>query len=171
MPDHPDPERACAEFIGALEHIAAEEWIDGPVPDIGRRLAMARWILVRIQRAVNDMSDALALSMEEDSLTVDGFGILKRTPIKSSRWRYEESAQRLRDDVRDAVVSSIAMDIATGEVDPVKRNIARVAIDRVWDIVPSFSTIKAAGRSYDLDINEYRDFVTVNKIELYEELP
>jgi hypothetical protein len=103
--------------------------------------------------------------METDRVTVPHVGWLRRVPTKRSEWRDERSAEDFRHAIAETVVREIALDLATGEVDPVKRNIARATINEMYDIIPSFSDVKARGRRLGIDVSDFRSYSTVMKVE------
>jgi len=154
-------------FLDDLARLKPDEWTEGPLHDVGQRLAM----LLMIQRAVNErvveLQDALRMSMDEDVMPVPGFGRIHRTLTRSSRWRDEHASADFRADVWKAAQNEVAVDKLTGEVDQGKLNIARAVTRELDDALPAFSSLKQAGRRrLRIDIDEYRIFDDVYKIEL-----
>jgi hypothetical protein len=167
-----DPDIHPAAFARDLDDISEDDWLDGPVKDIARRFAIVRQLERRLADIRKALGDSLALSMETDTVHVPGWGHLVRSKDDSTAWLTPDSSQQLRDDIRRAVVQDIAVVLETGELDPARSNIANAVVERIWSIIPAFSSIKAAGKTvYNLSIDEYRTKTTSWKVELYEELP
>jgi hypothetical protein len=164
--DHVEPERACRTFLDDLSMMDIGDWINGPVNEVGRRMALLRMIEAAVKERITDVQDALILEMEADAMRLDGYGALRRVPVESSRWREKDSGSRFRNLVAEVVVGKVALDIATGELDPVKRNIARATVKQLYDFIPAFSSVKAAGRSEGIDLDEFRVTETAYKIVL-----
>jgi hypothetical protein len=84
--------------------------------------------------------------MDEDEVTFPGVGRLVRSEKLTTKWRDKSSGEQMRDDLATAVASAVALDVATGEVDPMKRNVALAAIRTAYEAIPSFNNLKVAGR-------------------------
>ena len=74
-----------------------------------------------------------------------GLGHVVRAETSRSTWSSDSAPERLRDDLARAVADDVAIDIATGEIDPMKRNVALHALRAAYEAIPSFSSIKQAG--------------------------
>src|SRR5262245_41277347 len=157
---------AAAEFMDTLRASTTQEWITGTPQQLSTRMAILRVVEALVKRAVRDVNDALVWTLESEKQYVLGFGTLMKTPRESTRWRTPDAGQAMRLDVGSAVVQSIAMDIGSGEIDREKQNIARETVNRLYDIIPAFSTVKAAGRRYGIDITDYRESTISYTMEL-----
>lgn len=140
------------------------DWLDLPDPTedetrvLAERLAIARLLSAKLGPAIIELSAELAARMEADDVEVPGVGVLRRSWKRRSEWANDTSGEDLRRDVRDAVVRDLALDLRTGELDTVTRNIAGAAVDAVFEILPAPSSIKQSAKRYGLRIGDYRRF-------------
>ena len=83
------------------------------------------------------------------------------------QWRDGDAGRRMREDLAAAVASEVALDVATGEVDPMKRNVALAALRVAYEAIPSFSSLKQAGRErLKLRISDYRTYTNFYSVKL-----
>lgn len=126
-------------------------------------------MMAAVTKLHSDLQLELAARMEADTVTIPGVGFLARTQEPTSRWKDADSAETLRHDLREAIAQRLSANIRTGEVDLMTRNIVREALDAAFEIIPSFSNIKAPGRKLGLDIGDYREFGTRYRVALVPE--
>lgn len=129
---------------------------EGSLVDLAARYRAAReWA-----RDFSEIADAIELElaprMEDDTVAVDGVGTLVRTLEKRTAWKDRHASAEFRRYVADMVVREIALDVASGELEPVKRNVATATVDLMLDVLPAFSSVKARGRQLGIDTEDFR---------------
>jgi hypothetical protein len=112
----------------------------------------------------------LAARLETDITALPGVGVVRRGYTRRSEWRDAHSSADLRADVGTAIAQHVALDVGTGEIDPLRRNIAKATVDAMYEVLPSFSSVKAPAKKYGIQIGDYRRFtdqpvVTVDPVE------
>jgi len=143
-----------------------EDAIVGETTELAQRYRLALEAGSALRQMVDDLSDELAARMETETLVVRGVGRLEKKPEKRSTWLHEHSSAQFRKDVGETAVRKVALDIATGELDPARRNIGRAVVDQLWEYLPSFSSVKAAGKRDGIDIDQYRTTTYVDRVQL-----
>lgn len=121
-------------------------------------LADASEMITRCTKLRDDLELELSARMDADMVTLPGIGYLSRTREATSRWKDKDSGDILRHDLREAIATRLASNIRTGEMDDMTRNVVRLAIDAAYEVIPAFSSIKAAGRKLGIDVGDYREF-------------
>jgi hypothetical protein len=159
-----DPATTALAVLAELAGIPEDDWLDGPVSDVGLRYHR----LLAVERLVHSLCESLQLqlvdSMDSDLVGFPG-GRLVRTEVNSSAWKTKDSGKQLRDDLTRAVADNIALDVATGDMDPIKRNVARATMLLALEAIPSFSNLNKAGRErLGLQMSYYRDYGTTYKV-------
>ena len=155
---------------------AVAAWIDLDDPteeetaELARRLRDANALAAACKRAAEMLSLELAARVEADVTPVPGVGIIHRGYSRRSEWHDRNSSADLRRDVGEAVCRGVALDVETGELDSRRRNIARATVQALYDIIPSFSSVKQPARRYGINIDDYRRYsdvvvVTVDDME------
>lgn len=142
---------------------------DGELRELAERLVIANTAVDRLREIVVQLEMELAARVERDVTPVAGVGIVYRGYTKRSEWRDENSSADLRHDLGEAVASHVALDNATGEVDSIKRNIARATVDAMFELIPAFSSVKAPAKKYGLKISNYRTFRDVAVVTITTE--
>lgn len=132
----------------------------GTIEELARRLDLALRAIALLNDIAGQAEMALVEAMPEDAMAINGVGLLVRSekPPRMS-WHDEDSASRLRDDLSVAIARDIAFDVATGEIDPLKRNIAMVAAQAALDAVGKTglnSVLSGAQKRYGVWMNEYK---------------
>lgn len=162
-----DADQQLGEILTAFETLTADldATTEAPLDDLGRRYDM----VLRIRTATTELRDALEIAlietMPEDTLTMDGV-VVKREKSTRSTWK-DGGAGRMTEDIGHGIATKLATDVGTGEVDPVRRNLMKNAIDEVWKVIYAPSNMKKAGReSLGLKISEYRDYNETNVIKV-----
>lgn len=150
----------CTTVLGMLDPT------DGTLPELAQRYRAAReWA-----RDFTDIADMieleLAARMEHDAEAIDGVGMLVRSLEKRTAWRDKTSSADFRDHVADMVVKEISLDVATGELEPVKRNVAAATVALMLDVVPAFSSVKARGRQLGIEMDDFRTTSEVYKVNI-----
>ena len=142
-----------------------DEWLEGTVVDRGLLLARLRRLASTVASIADEVEESLVGSMETEVVEVPGLLRMERTESRRSTWHDEASPSRMRDDLAGAVAIDVALDVGTGELDPVKRNIALATMRAAYEALPSFSSLKQAGaRRFGLNIGNYRAFSTTYKV-------
>lgn len=144
--------------------LALDDATIGDLDELARRYQAARAYCAALADIADGIEIELAARMETDEVTIPGIGVLVRKAEKRSAWRDEYASRDFRSAVAKAVVNKVALDIATGELDPVKRNISQVTVDTLYDVIPAFSTIKSPGRRLGIHPEEFRTQSTVYRV-------
>jgi hypothetical protein len=171
MTDEPVVDRAPAGVaLGCLVELrSVPDWTDGDFLDKAVALSRLKAIVTLCKEAMATLELDLAESMPEDTMTTP-VGLLRRTEKVTSTWKHDGSGDQFRDDLSNAVVMRVAVDVGTGEMDPVKRNVAREALRVLYEAIPAISTVKSgAKRALGIDIGDYRSFSRHYAVELQEE--
>jgi hypothetical protein len=164
MDDVYDPATHVLGYLAELRGMELDEWTDGTIEERGLRLHRVRALAGLLDVIANALEESLSGSMEYDRMRMP-YGELIREETKRERWTDEGASDRLRDDLAEAVAVDIAMDVATGEIDPLKRNIAIAAMRAAFVAIPSFSSLKLDGRRrFRLDLRDYRETLTGYKV-------
>jgi microcystin-dependent protein len=154
------------DFKLATEEVSASGYAtvsggNDPTEGTLAELAQRMYDAVRAKRAAQDLIDqlqiAIADAMEDDLVQLPHLPPLVRVPRKSTSWIDKDHATKFRDDTLDAIAREVARDNATGDLDPIKRNIARATLDIVTEALPAFSKLKVAGeKRLGIDPSAYR---------------
>lgn len=164
---YPTPESVLAEL--RLYARQPDEWTEGTIEERARRLSALRQLKALTDDIILAVEQSLIESMEADDVPVAGVGMLRRGEVTRSTWRYDGASEQMRDDLARAVATHIATDIATGEIDQLKRNIALHTMRAAYSAIPQFSSLKqAARRTFGLTLGDYRQYDTVYKVTIEE---
>lgn len=139
---------------------------DGSTDELAERYLAARALANELTAIGDAIELELAARMETDEVAVAGVGVLVRRPEKRSAWRDKHASAEFRYQTGLAIVREIALDIATGELEPVKRNVAQATIDLAFEVIPAFSSVKARGRALGIHPDEYRTSSEVYKVTI-----
>lgn len=162
-----EPSRVLAAALIEIRNLTGDQWTDGHMSELALRLDRVVALMKKLAEVQAWLELDLADRMEADVVPVPGIGSLKRTPFTSSGWKYDGAGERMRDDLADAVAKDIAMDVGTGEYDPIKRNVALAAIRAAYEAIPAFSSLKAAGpKRFNVRISDYRNYSTAYRVSL-----
>lgn len=154
-----EPAALVLGWLGELQGLDEDTWLEGPLQDVGLRLYRLQVMANRVRRLIEAIETDVAGRMERDTADLGPFGLMRRSMVTSSTWRDESAAERMRDDLAVAVAQQVAIDVGTGEIDPVKRNVAMATMRAAYEAIPSFSTLKQAGRTrLGLHIGDYRSY-------------
>jgi hypothetical protein len=160
----------AAVLLGTLTELRAtrpDAWTEGTRTDLALRLDRVQTLLDHLNEVRGWLELALAESMETDDEVIPGIGGLHRTEERRWTWRGPHSNEQMRDDLAVAVATKVAVDVGTGELDPIKRNVALHAIRTAYEAIPSFSTLKVGGqRQLGLAIGDYRTYDTYYRVRL-----
>ena len=137
---------------------------DGSLDELAERYLAARALANEFTAIGDAIELELAARMETDEVPVRGVGVLVRGAEKRSAWRDKHASAEFRYQTGLAVVREIALDIATGELEPVKRNVAQATVDLMLDVIPAFSSVKARGRALGIHPDEYRTVSEVYRV-------
>ena len=156
-----DPIDDVTTTIVVLGGITEDTWTTGTVAELARRSQELRRLQAIIRKADKAIEDILVGSMETDTVDIHGVGRITRQEKTQSSWRDGSASERMRDDLARAVAQTIAIDVATGEIDTSKRNIAMATMRTAYEVIPSFSNLLKAGRErLGLFIGDYRAYST-----------
>ena len=161
-----------AQRVSDLLALAQEsDYTDGELHELASRLSTAHEAIERLRELADMLSMEIAARVEEDLTPVPGVGTIQRGYTRRSQWRDTHSAQQLRYDLGEAVSSAVSMDVATGELDPMKRNVARAVVSALWECLPAFSGIKQPANRYGIRISDYRTYNDVPVVSIAKEAP
>lgn len=164
MDDVTEPASLVLGYLAELRSYELDDWTEGSITDRGLRLHRLRALTGLLDVLINAVDESLSGAMEFDVMRMP-YGELHREEVRRERWRDDGASDRMRDDLAEAVAHDIALDVATGEIDPMKRNIAIAAMRAAFTAIPSFSTIKVDGRRrFGLDPRDYRETLTGYKV-------
>ena len=162
-----DPTALALSTLAELQDVPAEDWTHGTLTDLGLRLHRLRAMQAFLRELILDIEETVVADMETDTMDVPGVGRIRREETISSAWRTEGASEQMRDDLATAVAQSVAVDNASGEIDQMKRNVAMATMRLAYEAIPSFSTLKVAGRSrLGLHMGDYRSFDTAYKVRI-----
>jgi len=165
--DDVEPSRALAAALDEVRDIPGDTWTEGDLTELALRLDRVNALRQKLDEIKTWLELDLADRMEGEYAAIPGIGRLHRTEFTSSGWKYDGAGERLRDDLADAVSRDIALDIATGELDPMKRNVALAAVRAAYEAIPAFSSLKAAGnKRFGVRISDYRNYSKAYKVAL-----
>lgn len=154
-----DPATPVLCALAELRGTRPDAWTEGTIRERAVRLERANALIGMLLEGIRDVELSLAESMEEDRAEVAGVGLLERTEKVTSEWAYKGAGERMRDDLAIAVARTVATDVMTGEVDPMRRNLALQAIRTAYEAIPSFSSLKVNGRArLGMSMDDYRRF-------------
>ncbi len=151
--------------------LGIEDVTEGEMAELADRLWIVEAAMKRLYDAKIALVMELAARMPEKIMAVDGIGVLVKGYREQSRWKYKDSSMDLRHDIREAVVDRYAKNARTGEIDTGTRNLLREVIQDLWDVIPSFSTVKAPAKRFGIDIREYREVTEVPTVSIHDEYP
>ena len=98
-------------------------------------------------------------------LAIAGVGVVVTEHTWGSAWSTRDSGAQFREDFVSAVVREVATDIATREIDPMKRNVARAALTRALQALPAVQALKKdEAKKLGLMMSDYRDYTDGKKV-------
>lgn len=150
-------EAYLSEAITVLDVVTRATYDEGTVADYAIRLDMLRRVIATATTLRNTIEVVLAEAMPESRMTEGGLRISRERATRSY-WKDGHASERLREDIEHKVATTLATDVATGDIDLERRNLISYAIHELWDLLPAPSTLKAAARRYDLRLSDYREF-------------
>jgi hypothetical protein len=153
-----DPATALLSALQETRVIPDDAWTEGGMFDLALRLDRVNALAEILNKVKGYLETELADRMEADDVPIHGVGLLHRAPAWRSTWRTKDSGNQMREDLARAVATQVALDVATGDVDQMKRNVALHALRTAYEVIPSFSSLKVAGaRRLGLDESDYRE--------------
>lgn len=166
-PETDEPAGMTLTTLVLLRGIPDDAWTEGTIDEVALRLHRLRVFIEFLGERAAWCEQQLVDAMPEDTMTVQFVGPVHRVERSGSAWKTKTSGEQMRSDLKRAVADSIAVDVATGDMDPMKRNVARATMDLAFEVIPSFSSLGKAGRErLGLHITDYRDFSTSYKIAI-----
>lgn len=155
--------------IGSVTEVVADlvetdAICEGTVNDVAQNYADALRLKAVAQQAIDACTESLLDRLEDDQTNIAGLGSFARTTTNRKRNRYEDSAERMRSALIESVARHIAFDVATGEIEPMKRNVARAAVDLATQHASLSSLKQSARKALDLapdDFYEYQRTATI----------
>jgi hypothetical protein len=157
-----------SEAFTALDLIPLDAATTGSLGDYAQRLDLVRRVIEVATVLRNHLELAVIEAMPTKHETAGGLRIV-REPQPRSTWKDNGSSAQMRNDIEREVATKLAMDYATGDVDPERRNLIMHAIHELWDVLPAPSMMKASSRRFGLRIGDYRNFTTGYSIKLLPE--
>lgn len=152
-----DVDAVLGDAMTLLESFTDDEFSEAPLDDLGRRLQAVLHIAAKA-RALRDLIEiALIEAMPEDSLRMGDVTIVRERATRSS-WREGGSVQ-MRKDIAAGLANELALDVGTGEVDEVRRNYMRNAIQEALSLINAPTGIKVPGRErLSLTMSTYKEY-------------
>lgn len=167
-----EPSRHLQAALIETSNTTADDWTEGMLAELALRLSRVSALARKLAELQMWLEIELVDRMETDTVPVPGLGTLHRSPSNNSTWKHGGAGEELRTDLARAVADEIALDVATGELDPIKRNIALATLRAAYEAIPAFSSLKAAGpKRFGVHISEYRDYSTSYRVTLDVEVP
>lgn len=146
-----------SEAVTALELVPLNEATTGDLAEYAQRLDMTRRIIEFATHLRNHLEVAIAEAMPTNVERAGGLRITRERATRSN-WVDSTASERMRADIEHLVATKLALNPATGDVDPQRRNIISYAIHELWDVLPAPSAMKAGARRFGLSITDYRNF-------------
>jgi hypothetical protein len=163
-----DPAGVLLGALTELRSLSPDAWLDGDITDRAIRLDRVVALVALLKVAQADLELDLADSMVDNEMPTP-VGVLRRLEIRRSTWATAHAGDRMRDDLARAVAAEVAMDNATGEIDPLKRNVAMAALRAIYEAIPSFTEVKVAGRKrFGIDMGLYRTYHSHYTVQIGE---
>jgi hypothetical protein len=134
-----NPDTVLASTHTALEAITTYEITDCTMPEMARRLDLIQRIQTACAMLTDEITEILAGSMEDDTVTIAGVGNIVRRRKTSSTWLDDAAKERMYDDAVRAIIARVAVDPMTGEVHPPLANTVREA----WGLITESFSIGA----------------------------
>jgi len=162
-----EPAQALLGVREELDGITPTAWTEGTVSELALRLDRLSGLVTKLTEIKSWLEIDLVDRMEADEVPIAGIGRLVRSKFVSSGWKYDGAGEQLRNDLANAVAADVALDVATGEVEPMKRNVALAAIRAAYEAIPAFSSLKAAGpKRFGVKISDYRNYSDAYRVNL-----
>jgi hypothetical protein len=146
-----------SEAITVLDVAGRGEFDVGSIGEYAQRLDMLRRIIQQATAMRNTLELTLAEAMPESRMSEGGLRIVRERASRSY-WKDASASERMKEDIEHQVATKLATDVATGEVDQMRRNVISHAIHELWAVLPAPSTLKAGARRFDLTLSDYRDY-------------
>lgn len=153
----PDIDTTLTQIADALSIAHADSVSEGLLPELAQRLDIIDTVLAALGIMREALTIELAARMEADEIEVPGVGYLTRIERTSSgTWKYDGAREQMFSDLKGALASRLAVDPATGEVNPALRRLITLTVDEMLEAI-SVGNPKAAFRKrYGLDPHDYR---------------
>lgn len=162
-----DPAAVALGLVAQLRQMDFTAWTEGTLTDRAFTLHRLTVLQAEARKITDALQEELAPAMTDDTVAIDGLGWLRREEVTREAWKDGGANERMRDDLARSVADSVSLDVATGELDPMKRNVAIAALRAAYDAIPSFSSLKVAGRRrFGLHLSDYRDYTTGYKVSV-----
>jgi hypothetical protein len=159
MPDDVTAETHLGTILEATAALTPMDITDdATVNDLGFRLYAVDTILAAFEEKHAELVQALADTMESDRVEVPHVGVIHREWKPGSATWNSESVRR---DVLSRVVARVALDPATGEIDPVRKFAAQETftwLARTWGLnAPKYGRDSGL-RELGLNVDNYRSY-------------
>jgi hypothetical protein len=145
----------------AAEAAMLDVAINGPDDDVRsfdervQLLAMCNEALTHLARVAATLNDSVGADMPANDVETE-WGMLHREPRKSASWIDETSRDRLLDDLKVGIANELSLNVATGEHDPMIRNVALRTVETVYDMISVSDPKAAARRRLGIALDEYK---------------
>ena len=160
-----DIDNELAEAADAIASLRASgESTDGTARDVAQRYALATALKAECSALLDECAESLNDRMEGSTLHLPGVGLFQRTTRTRKRNRYDDTPERLQSDLVGAISAEVALDVATGDVDPMKRNVARAALDRLYEVASVGQPKAAARKSLSIAVDDYYEIDKVPSV-------
>jgi len=148
------------------EMLAMSDVTNGDIRECAERLRDALAAKAALEDVIAALQMELPARMEGDSVAIAGVGVLRKQKYTTSTWADDAASIHFRALVADTAINKVALNVATGELDPTIRQVGRAVVDKLWEYVPSFSTVKAPAKRDGIDVDEFRSFTHTTKVTL-----
>lgn len=166
-PETREPAGLTLAVLALLRGVPADDWLEGDHRDLAITLHRLRVLQGLAHERADEIQQQLVDSMETDDEIAPGLGVIHREETTSSRWKDKSAAEDLRQNLSTAVADTIARDVASGELDQMKRNVALATMRLALEAIPAFSSLNKAGRErLGILISDYREYSTGYKISI-----
>jgi hypothetical protein len=131
-----DPLATLGTALTAIQTVRPNDITEGTLTDLGERLMTLYTIQAETRSLIEELTESIGLTMESDTMSIDGVGKVVRKPRFSSTWIDDASRERMMEDATRAIIKKLAVDRVTGEI---HSGLAQTIRETVSFIESSFS--------------------------------
>jgi len=131
-----NPRATLEKALTAIQTVRPNDITEGTLTELGERLMALYTIQSETRLLIEELTETIGLSMESDTMSIDGVGKVVRKPRFSSTWIDDASRERMMEDATRSIIKKLAVDRATGEI---HSGLAQTIRETVSFIEASFS--------------------------------